>query len=70
MKCIKVGNQIVSLENVKSVGIGSSANDIRIRYMSGFVHPTAHNFHHHETTIYNVKDVKVVMDAIFEVLKK
>lgn len=68
MKCIKVGNQIASLENVKSVGIGSSSNSIRIEYKDGFVHPKAHNFHNQETVLYYIKDVNAVLDKIFEIL--
>ena len=70
MKCIKVNRQIVSLENVMEAydnGVG-----INVRYKSGYVHPTAHVFHHDSVQIsISDKDFrKEVLNKIFEVLKE
>lgn len=65
MKCIKVGKSITSLENVLSVH--SSGGYITIQYRDGFVHPTAHVFHHHSTTI-STKEPEKVLAEIYKIL--
>ena len=70
MKCIKVGNQIASLENVMSVSIGSTTNSIRIQYTHGYMIPSSQAFCHHTTNLYYVKNVDKVINDIFEILSK
>ena len=69
MKVIKVGNQITSLENVMSVGIGSKTDSIRITYTHGYVHPSAYTFCHNSTTLDYVHDVNKVMRDIMDILE-
>ena len=70
MKCIKIGNQIASLENVMSVGIGSATDSIRIEYTHGYMIPSSQAFCHHTTTLYYVKNTDKVINDIFEILSK
>ena len=70
MKCIKVGNQIASLENVMSVGIGSTTDSIRIQYTHGYMIPSSQVFCHHTTSLRYVKDTDKVINDIFEILSK
>ena len=70
MKCIKIGNQIASLENVMSVGIGSATDSIRITYTHGYMIPSSQAFCHHSTTLYYVNNVDAVMRDIFDILER
>ena len=70
MKCIKIGNQIASLENVLSVGVGSRTDSIRIIYTHGYVHPTTYIFHHHRTELDYVQNVDAVMRDIMDILEE
>ena len=65
MKCIKVGKSITSLENVLSVY--STGEYVMIQYQDGFVHPTAHVFHHHSATI-STKEPEKVLAEIYKIL--
>ena len=69
MKCIKVGNQIASLENVMSVEIGPNTDSIRIQYTHGYMIPSSQAFCHHNTTLYYVKNVDETLNKIFEFLE-
>jgi hypothetical protein len=70
MKCIKVGNQIASLENVLDVGIGSCCDSIRITYKDGYIISSSNAFAHHSTQLRYVKDVDKVMQEIFQILSE
>ena len=70
MKCIKIGNQIASLENVMSVGIGSNSDSIRIEYTHGYMIPSSQVFCHHTTQLHYVKNTDKVINEIFEILSK
>jgi hypothetical protein len=70
MKCIKVGNQIASLENVMSVGIGSTTDSIRIEYTHGHIIPSSQVFCHHNTQLRYVQNTDKVINDIFEILSK
>ena len=70
MKCIKIGRQIVSLENVLEVGIGSYCDSIRISYKDGYVIPSSGSYAHHSTQLTHIKDIDKVMQEIFDILKE
>ena len=70
MKCIKVGNQIASLENVLNVGIGSYCDSIRITYKEGYIISSTNAFAHHSTQLHPIKDVNKVMQEIFQILSE
>lgn len=70
MKCIKIGNQIASLENVLDIGIGSYCDSIRITYKEGYTTSPSNTFVHHSTQLLYVKDVDKVMQEIFQILSE
>lgn len=69
MKYIKINRQIVSLENVMEAYDNGAG--IQVRYKSGYVHPTAHVFHHDSVhiSISNENSREKVLNKIFEILK-
>ena len=68
MKVIKIGNDIISLENVKSVS--ANGKNITITYMSGYIIPSSQVFAHHHEFVNGVKDVEATLEQIYKILSE
>ena len=70
MKCIKIGRQIVSLENVCEVGVGSNSDSIRIAYKDGHVISSSGVYVRHSVQLTSIKNIDKTMEEIFNILKE